>query len=159
MATALFLGGLHALGSVPWLNIDWGDPIGWIKETNPEDVVAAFVRTIGLAAGYWVLGTTVIYGLTSGVTGGRPRWVSIITFPPIRRLVDRGLAATLATSLIAVPVPPALADPPVTPVVYEKGSDGIPVPHVRAASSERELVRVVGPAPSMPPPIPVAGSS
>jgi hypothetical protein len=133
--TTAFTIGLHLLGGVPEFAIDWHSPLPWIGSSDFADVIAALLRYVGLVSGYWVLITTSLYYLITRVRRERrPRWLNLVTLPPIRRAIDRALAASLAISIVATPVGPLRADEPALPVtppiVFEVASDGIPVPHV-----------------------------
>lgn len=130
--------GLHALGSAPEFAVDWHRPLAWLDSSDPSDAVGAIFRLVGLGIGYWVLATTTVcYLITWLRRGRRPRWLTLVTLPPIRRMVDRALAASLAVSLAATPIASLRseesAQPPPPAVVFEVPSDGIPVPHVGAA--------------------------
>jgi hypothetical protein len=126
--------GLHQLGGVPGLNVEWSDPVGWVETAPAEDVIGALLRHVGLVIGYWVLATTAVY-MATGLRGRRPRWVRLITVPVVRRAVDRALAAGLAVTIITAPAGPVLATESPAPIVYEASSDGIPVPHVQHGDS------------------------
>ncbi len=132
--------GLHTLGRTPGLAIDWARPLGWIDSSKPSDVVGAIFRLIGLGIGWWVLVTMVLYYAAGLLVGHRrrPRWLTLITLPPVRKVIDRVLATSLALSIAATPVGPlrttATTAPERTPVVYELTGDGIPVPHVGSAA-------------------------
>jgi len=139
--TAIGAVGLHALGDVPALVVDWSSPLTWINSTDPADTIGALLRYVGLGLTYWVLTSTVLYYL-AGFRGTkrRPRWLTVATLPPIRRLIDRALATSLALSIVATPIGPlygAEAPPPEpAPVTFELASDGIPVPHVGAPTED-----------------------
>ncbi len=120
--------GLHQIGGVPGLAVDWSRPIDWVQTTSPELVVGSLMRQVGLVIGYWVLGTTLAYAGARGI-GLPARWVRALSLPVARRLVDRTAATSLTISLLGTPMVPALATDPT--VVFEPSSDGIPVPHVR----------------------------
>lgn len=131
-ATAVFTLCLHQLGGTSDLAVDWSDPVGWFEASHAEDAIAAALRSIGLAIGYWVLGTTALYvafGLRQ--RKHRPRWVTLLTHRRIRLIADRALAVTLTASIVATPIGPAAAESPSPPIVFEAETDGIPVPHVR----------------------------
>jgi len=129
--------GLHSLGGAPGLAIDWHHPLTWIEQADPADTIGASLRYVGLVLGYWVLITTALY-YVSGLRQHRrrPRLVTLMTLPPIRRLVDRALATSLVLTIAATPVGSLYAgesvSPEPPPVVFELDGDGIPVPHVGA---------------------------
>lgn len=135
VATATLTGGLHLLGGVQGFRVEWSDPIGWLSSASPDEAIAALLRSIGIAMGYWIGGSAALYALTTRVGSRTPRLIRIVTFPGVRRVVDRAMAATLAASLAATPFTPALADePPPPPVVFDISAEGVPVPHVRMAT-------------------------
>src|ERR687892_56644 len=80
--------GLHRLGALPWMSIDWGDLGGWLEATRPEDAVVAIVRLAALAAAYWLLASTSLYCLARASRFPPAikavRWA---TLAPIRRVV------------------------------------------------------------------------
>ncbi len=134
--TAVFAIGLHQFGAVPGLTIEWTDPVNWVESARTDEIIGATARQIGLVVSYWVLLSALAY--TAMVrTGRRSRLVTMLTMPWIRRAVDRGLAATLAVSMVAGPVGPGLAEEPPPVVVFETSHDGIPVPHVPLLVAER----------------------
>ena len=136
VVTAGLTFGLHQLGTVPGMAIDFSNTITWLQASAPEFAIAAVLRHIGLALGYWVLATTGLYLLAGIKSRRRPTWVRLITLPFVRRAVDRTLATALAATIVATPLGPAVADePPPPPAVYEVTDDGIPVPHVRPPST------------------------
>lgn len=134
--------GLHALGNVPAFAVDLRSPLTWLDTSDPCDVIGALVRYVGLGIGYWVLVTTTLYyGVTLSGRGPRPRWLRLVTLPPIQRMIDRTLAASLAISIVATPVASLRAEestPTPPPVVFEVSSDGIPVPHIGTAERDQE---------------------
>jgi len=154
-ATTLITVGLHALGGVPGFAVDWQSPLTWINASAPADVMGAGFRYAGLAIGYWVLITTVLYYALSLVRAEhRPHWISLVTLPPIRRLIDGTLAASLAISVLAAPVAslraePAQPTPP--PIVFATSPDGIPVPHIGPAMNNHEPTPVAEQTPAVTP--------
>lgn len=134
--------GLHRIGTAPGMQIDWADPVGWINRASVEEALIASLRVIGLAAGYWMLAGTAGYAvLWHRVVP--PRLSRALTLPAVRRLVDRALAASLAVSIVATPLGPAMAgEPPPEPaaVVYDINRDGIPVPHITPQQPAVDLV-------------------
>ncbi len=135
--------GLHALGDVPALVVDWSSPVTWINSADPADTIGALLRYVGLGLTYWLLTSTALYYL-AGLRGvkRRQRWLTVITLPPIRRFIDRALATSLALSIAATPIGPLHGSetPPQEPVpiTFELASDGIPVPHVGAPTRDNE---------------------
>lgn len=96
---------LHRLGSVGWLHIDWADLPGWMADATLEEGVAAAARMVGLAAAYWLTGSTLIY-LAASLTRIPVliRAAGSVTLPLARRLVDGVVISTLAASTMAVPL-------------------------------------------------------
>ena len=166
--------GLHRVGTIPELNVDWGNPIVWVETSAPEVAVGAFLRQVGLIVGYWALTTTVLYAIARALKAPTP-WARFLMLPVARRLVDRAVATSLAVSLLGSPlIPTAEAEPP---VVFEVSGDGIPVPHVRVIeppepdraipplTTDPEADRIPNPPPSglgpispMEPPLPTEAS-
>ncbi|MDJ0664786.1 MAG: LysM peptidoglycan-binding domain-containing protein [Acidimicrobiia bacterium] len=120
--------GLHQLGGVAGLAVDWSRPAKWVTASSPELAIGALLRQLGLIVGYWVLTGTALYLSARMFNVAVPR-APFVVLPVIRRLVDRAVAASLAVSLLGSPLIPAAAAEP--PVVFEASDDGIPVPHVR----------------------------
>lgn len=129
--TGGFIVGLHQLGAIPGLAVDWSHPVAWLEASRSEEAIGGLLRSAGLVLGYWVLGSAalcVAFGLRKV---RRPLWVSLITLRWVRRVADRALVATLTASIVATPIAPAVAESPPAPIVFEAETDGIPVPHVR----------------------------
>ena len=136
--TGVFTIGLHQLGGIPGLAVDWADPIGWLEASHSEEAIGGLLRSIGLLISYWVLGSTALYlAFGLGRRGRRPGWVTLITHRWLRRIADRALAVTLTASIVATPIGPAVAESPSAPIVFEAETDGIPVPHVRMDMTDR----------------------
>lgn len=95
---------LHRLGSLEWLRIDFRDLDGWARRSRPEDALAALLRYVALAGGYWLAGSSVLYLLAR--LSGAARLVdatAVLTFPAVRRMTDRLVIGTLAVSTLAGP--------------------------------------------------------
>lgn len=108
----------------------------WSPRASLEVAVGAAARLLGLAAGYWLLGSTAVY-----FTGRLMRFPAAVnavdwaTVPWVRRMAERitgrALMRALATplpllELVApgyVPVPAPVVQPPVGPPVESIGSD------------------------------------
>ena len=103
---------LHRLGELPWLRVPFDDLEGWLQTSAPEDVLAAVVRLVALAAAWWLLGSTALYVLArlSRIPGAVSA-LERITLPSVRRLADQAIAFTLATSIIGGGANAALASP------------------------------------------------
>lgn len=95
---------LHRMGSLDWLRIDFADFGGWARRTRVEDALAAVLRYVALAGGYWLLGSTLLY-LVARVSGS-VRLIdatALLTMPAVRRVTDRLVIGTLAVSALAGP--------------------------------------------------------
>jgi hypothetical protein len=125
--------GLHQVGSIDGIRIDWSDPIRWFDTARAEEAVAALLRYVGLAIGYWVVASTTLYAfLVQRRRPARYGFIEWITLPGVRRLVDRTLATAFVASIAATPLQPALAEEPPPPsVVFDINTDGVPVPLIR----------------------------
>ena len=92
-------------------------PAEAILGNDLELALAAALRLVGLAAGYWLVASTVAYLVA--VMSGAARALRVVrwaTFPPMRRLADLVAARTLVAAL-AFPAPLASAvDPGYLPV-------------------------------------------
>lgn len=128
LATVLALVvGLHQIGAISGLSVDWSNPIEWIEGSPPELVVGAFLRQIGLIVGYWVLASTALYAVIRFLDAPVP-WAQFVMLPVARRLVDRAVAASLAVSMLGSPLIAAANE---KQIAFEVSGDGIPVPHVK----------------------------
>lgn len=112
---------LHRLASVPGLRVDWAAPGHWLAVTAPADAVVAMLRVAALGVGYWLLVTTLAYVATRLTRRAKlAAVVGRLTVPAVRRVTDRALAVTLATSTVVGMAGPVGAQTPVadrTPVV------------------------------------------
>lgn len=145
--------GLHQVGGIADLAVDWSDPVRWVETVPPEYAIGGFVRQIGLIMGYWVLASVAIHGWAI-CRDAEPGWVRVVAFPGVRRLVDRAMAASLAISILGAPAGMAAASESPPPAVFETAADGIPVPHVtyrgpvsEPASGDRPPLTIEQPAP------------
>lgn len=180
IATGVVLtAGLHWLGSINELQLDWSDPIGWLNNSEVDAAVAATLRLVGLTVGYWMTISTGLYGISARSRRAAPQALAgMVTLPAIRRLVDRALATALAATIVTSPLQPVLAEEPPPPaVVFDINTDGVPVPLIRpterasieeaalqpvapiepAPTSTQTLLPLVLPVPS--PALPTAGTS
>lgn len=101
---------LHALSRLETFAVDWADLSGWLSDSPFEDVFGAVVLLVAVGLAYWLLLSTVAYLLAS--FSGRPALVGAVrwlTLPPIRRLVSRAVALSLAASAVAGSLAPAVA--------------------------------------------------
>lgn len=110
VAEVLLVAGLHALGRLDGFSIEWSNLSTWLEETPFEDAVGAVLLLGALVLGYWLLVSTVSYAGASR-TGNSPaiRAIGLLTLPPIRRLVSRAVALSVAASAVAGPLAPAIA--------------------------------------------------
>lgn len=102
------------------MRIRWTDLAGWLEASAFEDALTAVLRTTGLAIGYWLLGSTLLY-LTARLAGwGRiTAGVGLFTLPAVRRASDRLVAGSLALATLAAPAVswPQSGPPPAPPTV------------------------------------------
>jgi uncharacterized membrane protein YgcG len=92
---------LHWLGRWPGLRIRWDEPVPWLLSSPVQEVLGAILRTVGLVMAYWLLASTVVYLLASLTRlPGAVRAVAWATLPLARRVADRAVAVTLATSMV-----------------------------------------------------------
>lgn len=102
--------GLHLLGGLPWFALPAGEVGAWLTTSAPEDVIAALLRVAALGGAYWLVVSTVLYALARAsrlpAAVGGAAWV---TLPIVRRVADRAIAVTMATSLVGGSAPAALA--------------------------------------------------
>jgi hypothetical protein len=102
---------LHALGRLEGFAVDWSDPAGWLDTVAFEDAVGAVVLVVALVMAYWLLLSTLAYLAAS--MSGRPGMLGAVgwlTLPPVRRLVSRAVALSIAASAVAGPLAPAVAN-------------------------------------------------
>src|SRR5437764_14524894 len=89
---------LWRLGSLAWLQVDWTHLARWAATTPLDDVVAAIVRLVALTCTYWLLGSSLLYGLACLTRlRGVIRAAEWITLPVVRSVVDRALAVAPTT--------------------------------------------------------------
>lgn len=124
--------GLHLLGDLPWLEIDWSDPAGWLTATPPTEALMAMARLLGMGCGWWIMISTLCY-LTAGMarTAGGVRLAAPITPPFVRSLAARVLVGAVAVSTLGNAAPiMASTDRPPSPGL----PDSHPVPMAMAPS-------------------------
>ncbi|MBW3602106.1 MAG: hypothetical protein KY434_05335, partial [Actinobacteria bacterium] len=142
--------GLLRLGSPSWLRMPRHDVLGWLAAAPVEDAAVACLRLVAIATLAWLLAGTLLYAVARAFRV-RPaaRALGWLTLPAARRLVDRALAVTLATSFAVNAGAPVLArqvTPPPPGVAPGRLADR-PVPQARAAQRP-------GLSPPTPPPAP-----
>ncbi len=142
-AELLVVVGLHALAGLDSFSIAWSDMSGWLDRTLYEDAVGVVVLLVALVLAYWLLLSTLSYRAVS--LSGRPVAVGVVpglTLPPIRRLVNRAVALSIATSMVAGPLTQAVADQAgggsAAEVIVEVDSDGRVRPPGMAGASEED---------------------
>lgn len=109
---------LHRLGERPYFHVDWSSLGGWLAVTAPEDALVAGVRVLALGVTWWVLGSTVLYVAARATRlPAALRAVECATLPAVRRLADRAVAVTLASSSVLGVSAPAVAADRDTPAV------------------------------------------
>ena len=110
---------LARLGSIERWEVDWGHLGEWVQAVPLEDAVAGLLRWTALVLAVWLLASTALYLLArvSRVPAliRSTQWAAL---PPVRGLVDRAAAATLAaTSVVgAMHATPAWAHAAPVPV-------------------------------------------
>ncbi len=121
---------LHWLATWNAFRVDWSNFDTWIESGPIEDVVGGLLTVVALAIAYWLLVSTLAYIAASfSRRPGAIRATGWMTLPPIRRMVSRTVALSIAASSIAVPLGPAVADLALsshsTTVVVEVDPDGV----------------------------------
>ena len=121
---------LHALAARGGFRPDWANLTDWLEASPLDEVIGGILTLVALALAYWLLFSTTAYLMAS--LSRRPeaiRAASWMTLPPIRRLVSRSVALSIAASSIAVPLGPAVADLTLgsraSTVVVEVDSEGV----------------------------------
>lgn len=123
---------LHRLGALPFLQVGWADPAAWLAGTAPEDVLLAVCRLAALGCAYWLLAGTALYTLAAATrVPSAVRAVEWAALPAVRRVADRAVAVTLATSSVVGAGGTAWADapdvpPPPPPVVATEAPSAPP---------------------------------
>ncbi len=128
LAELLVVVGLHALARLETFSIEWSDLSGWLSATPYDDAIGSVVLVMALVLAHWLLLSTLAY-LAASLSGrsaavGAVRW---LTLPPIRRLVSRAAALSIAASALVSPLAPAvanLADGSGAEVVVEVDGEG-----------------------------------
>jgi nucleoid-associated protein YgaU/DNA-binding SARP family transcriptional activator len=93
---------LLRLGRYDFMRIDWSDLDGWLRDTAPEDVLGAVIRTAALVYGTWAIACTLAQA--AAVLANAPRAVGSIrraTLPGARKLIDGILALTVVGGTVA----------------------------------------------------------
>lgn len=123
---------LHRMGHIEWMTVPRGSLQSWLAIAPIEDVAAAGLRSIALVIAYWVAASTAAYGAARiSRIPGLIRATTWATLPPIRRSIDRAIAATFTAAALASPLTPVMAGEipsPPEPVVFQLSDHGIPTP-------------------------------
>ena len=155
---------LHALGRLDGFAVDWSDLPGWLEASAFEDTVGAVVLLVALVMAYWLLLSTLAY-LAASISGrpmalGATSW---LTLPPVRRLVSRAVALSIAASVVTGPLAPAVANlmgrfesPQVVVEVDQAGRLHLPV--TAGAPTDEDRPGIVVP-PHLEPAPPPAGDA
>lgn len=108
---------LWRLGDVAGLAVPLDDLSVWLTVTPPDLAIVAVLRLLGLAGATWLLASTLLYTLASASRiPSAVRAVEWTTLPAVRRVADRALAVTLATSVMAGPTAAFAATSPPPPL-------------------------------------------
>ena len=148
---------LHLLGQVPWLGVDWSDPVQWLNDTPPWEALLSVIRLLALGCGWWISISTFSYvtvGLCRVAAG--VRMVTPITPPFVRSLATRAMVGAVAVSSLGNAVP-ALASSDRTQAPFPV--DSYPVPMIAThshpvptAPDVHQPVPLPVPFPWLPPP-------
>ena len=89
-------------------------PTSALTEGPLEAALGAAARLAGLAIAYWLVASTLIYAMA--VLAKLPlRWLTPLTWGPVRRLVEKAVASGLALTL-SLPAGAGTVDPAYVPV-------------------------------------------
>lgn len=150
---------LHRLGRVPWLQVDWADPAGWLDRTPLTDAIVAGLRLVGLVGAWWLALSTVAY-LAARASGLRPliSVTGLLTLPAVRRVADRVVAGSVALSTLAAPMVATSLDdrpPPAEQVASDYlPTEVIPLPPPGTHAEEAEPPPRPSPGPTVELPVP-----
>lgn len=124
-------------------------PVSAVADGPLEVALGAATRLLGLAIAYWLLGSTVLYLLGSLTRiPGLPKTISRLTWRPLRRLIDGGLASTVAIAM-ALPVQASVA-PGYVPI---PASDPPAEPSTTTVEMETTTTTTIADRPTVSPPI------
>lgn len=91
-----FVVGLHYLGSLDRMQIDFGNFSKWLDTTPPEIALSASIRMLALVIAYWVLATSAVYIFARAFKiPGILQAMEFATLPFVRKAIDGALAATI----------------------------------------------------------------
>jgi hypothetical protein len=160
---------LHRLGREPGLHVPLDHLDSWLRTTPPTDAVLGIARLVGLAAAWWLLGSTVLYTVARlSRRSSAQRAVRWVTLPGVRRWIDRALAASLVAGTVlgsgGAAVAHVAGDPEAavavattpTPPPVRTGRAGDPAAIATTTTTtpdEGRSERAVGPAPDSPTPV------
>ncbi len=109
--------GLHQLGDVPWLSVEWSNLSQWLDGTPPTEALISAFRLVGLGCGWWILVSTCFYLLARlRRATAAMRMATLITPPFIRSLSARVAvgAVTVTTLGSTLPAVASTDHPPMT---------------------------------------------
>jgi hypothetical protein len=150
---AVSIAGLHRMGDAFPLElvVDPGGPL--------EPTLAAVLRLVGLAVGYWLAASTAVYliGRTAGIPGAI-RAAGWATIGPVRRLIDGVVAGAvvltvgLPANAIAMTGPGYIPDPAGDPIETDVPSSGSILPGTLFLPTHQIPMPEVGDPGSVAPP-------
>ena len=156
--------GLHQLGQVPWLSVDWFHPIQWLNDTRPSEALLSIARLLALGCAWWILLSTSCY-VTAGLCrmAAGVRLMTPFTPPFARALVAKAMVGAVAVSTLGNAVP-AAALPHRTQVLSQLDSYPVPLivppsPPEAAAPDIHEPLRLPVPFPRLQPGVTPFGPS
>ncbi|MFA9432656.1 LysM peptidoglycan-binding domain-containing protein [Egicoccus sp. AB-alg2] len=103
----------HGLGEGGLAAPPWPGPafLGWLAETEPLWATMALLRVLVLALAWYLVGVTMIGGLSHLTRAARLiRLADAVTVPAVRRLLQSALGVGLATAMVGAAAP-ARAEP------------------------------------------------
>ena len=104
--------GLHQMGDVPWLSVDWSNLGQWLDTTPPSEALLSAIRLVGLGCGWWILLSTCLY-LTARLRGATAvlRIATPLTPSFIRSLSAKVAVGAVTVTTLGNTVPALAADP------------------------------------------------
>ncbi len=84
--------------------------VDWLRVSDPAIVLVALARLVALVIGYWLLSTTLLYGVAHHLgLASMSRTLHWVTLPVIRRVVQGVTAVSLTSASIVGPATMSLA--------------------------------------------------
>lgn len=120
--------GLHAAGHLTG-TIPFSGLADWFATADPADALVSIARLVGLAIGYWLLGTTLAYAIAHRLgLDAVAELVGRVTLPAVRQ-ITRGVTAVSITSAslmapIGLGAGPAFATDSDSPSTVSSTDDG-----------------------------------